>query len=532
MKNLFSRVIFVVMLKATFVCLSQDIEIPIVVHIVQKSDGTSPRLSSEEVEEAIGKLNDGYNNLGIRFTKCAENRINDDEIWRQFDSGEDANQLLLESHCVKNVANVFFTDLISGSHGRAVFPYKQRDWVIADYKYVLGEETTLIHEFGHYFGLRHTYSGVDDDPASSSSLTIRDAEGEEGWKYGDYLIDTPLDPEKRSDYDSQCNYIGNQVDANGDAFHPDGTNYMGKGHGECRSSFSEGQKKRMIEYIKRYRYYLKCNTTSSNNNRTCTNTTPVTNYPQNDDFDRDDTLNDVYWVQARDGDDLNWSNGPSTSSSGTGPSGAQNGQTFMYLEASEKFTSHDKAILLSPCFDLTGKDEATIEFYYHMYGVNTGTLGLDVSEDGGVSWNSLFSLSGEQQSSEASPWIKETITLNEYVGKTIQLRFVAIAKGSSKSDIAIDNVTVNATESSLSVQENKLKTLQYYPNPVIDELRVEGTSHIEELSIYTILGMAIHSEENKNDKSTINVSHLSKGIYLAKVITERGEAFTFKFVKN
>ena len=56
----------------------------------------------------------------------------------------------------------------------------------------------------------------------------------------------------------------------------------------------------------------------------------------------------TFWVQARDGDDLNWRNGPNTSSNDTGANSAQSVQTFMYLEASLKYTDTDEAILLIP----------------------------------------------------------------------------------------------------------------------------------------------------------------------------------------
>ncbi|MEX0273328.1 MAG: thrombospondin type 3 repeat-containing protein [Flavobacteriaceae bacterium] len=433
-----SRIVFVFVLTGLLNSALSAQEIPVAFHILRDDNGNGARANTAQVDNEITILNDAYNYLNISFVKCSENYIDDSTIWNQFEAS-DADKLLLDPYSHKNVVNVFITDLRSGLNGKAVFPYKQKDWVLIDYTRLA--TSTLIHEFGHYFGLHHTYSGVDgDNPASQTSLTISDAEGPEGWRYGDYLIDTPLDPEKRSDYDSNCVYTGNQLDANGDAFHPDGKNYMGKGHSTCRSKFSPGQGKRMLEYIKRYRYYLSCGSTADYT-LSCANSSSVSTFPHIDDFEREDI--DTYWVQSRYGDDLNWRNGPSTSSENTGPNEAHSGQTFLYLEASLKYTAADEALLLSPCYDFTGSAHANITFYYHMYGSGTGTLKLEVSTDDGATWSELFSVSGEQHGSGSDEWTKKAITLDWYAGGNAQFRFKAISTGSSKGDISIDKVTVH-----------------------------------------------------------------------------------------
>ena len=503
-----------VLFLSTFSLLAQ-IEIPVAIHIARDNNGNNARATFTQTDNEIVALNNAFNYLGITFVKCSEGYVDDSVIWNQFDDGDESQKLLLDPYSNLNVVNLFYTDLEGGGHGKAVFPYKQKDWVAIDYQEI--SSTTVIHEFGHYFGLHHTYSDVDDDnPASSSSLTISDAEGPEGWKYGDYLIDTPLDPENRSDYNNLCNYIGNQLDANGDAFNPDGKNYMGKGHNFCRDKFSTGQEARMLEYIKRYRYYLACNN-STNNNLTCSNSISISTFPHNDDFERDDISS--YWVQARHGDDMNWSNGPSTSTTNSGPNAAQNGQTFVYLESSLKYTSSDEAILLSPCYDFSGKNTAQIEFYYHMYGSKSGTLTLEASTNNGVNWTSLFTISGEQHQEESTPWTKQTVNLDSYTGSNVQLRFSAVSdEGSSRSDISIDNVTVSA-ENSLSIVDNELNnSMSLYPNPTSDKITLKGGhSEFKKIKLYNFLGQdvtfLVEVVEVDKTKTRIDLSNLNTGLY-------------------
>ncbi|WP_369678233.1 hypothetical protein, partial [Enterococcus faecium] len=53
-------------------------------------------------------------------------------------------------------------------------------------------------------------------------------EGSNGYKYGDNIIDTPVDPGERSNFDD-CEWIGSDEDSDGEEYDPDGFNIMGKG---------------------------------------------------------------------------------------------------------------------------------------------------------------------------------------------------------------------------------------------------------------------------------------------------------------
>ncbi|GAA4271349.1 M20/M25/M40 family metallo-hydrolase [Aquimarina gracilis] len=146
------------------------------------------------------------------------------------------------------------------------------------------------------------------------------------------------------------------------------------------------------------------------------------------------------WSQVA-GDDLDWtidSNG--TPSNSTGPSSAVEGSSYIYVEASGNGSGHPnkRAILNSPCFDLSGLTNASFSFQYHMQGDAVGTLILEASTDNGVTWSSIFSKSGSQ----GTDWNQASIDLVSYTGTTVQFRFNAITGNSWQGDIAIDDVNV------------------------------------------------------------------------------------------
>lgn len=71
-----------------------------------------------------------------------------------------------------------------------------------------------------------------------------------------------------------------------------------------------------------------------------------------------------------------------------------------------------------------------------------------------------------------------------------------------------------------------------YPNPVKETLYFNTNSIIDTVKIYSLIGqnLATFKRDNLIDNS-INISNLSKGIYLLKVFIE-GEVATFKITKE
>ncbi len=172
-------------------------------------------------------------------------------------------------------------------------------------------------------------------------------------------------------------------------------------------------------------------TTSSSN---CTG--GISTYPYSESFEN--TLG--AWSQST-ADDINWTiDANGTPSSGTGPSSATAGSYYIYMEVSGNGTGYPnkRAILNSPCFDLTGESGANVTFDYHMTGNAVGTIDLEASADNGASWSSIWSRSGDQ----GAAWNAADVNLAAYAGGTVLLRFNGVSGSSWQGDIAIDNLEV------------------------------------------------------------------------------------------
>jgi len=183
---------------------------------------------------------------------------------------------------------------------------------------------------------------------------------------------------------------------------------------------------------------------------TCTST--VSTFPYNEGFETGLGL----WTQDT-GDNFDWTrNQNGTPSSNTGPANANGGNWYMYTEASSNFNNTSN--LESPCFDLTSATSAQFSFYYHMYGSNMGTLNVDISTNAGLSYpTTLWSQTGQVQTSNGAAWNLVNIDLSAYLGQTIQIRFSGTTGSSYRSDMAIDDISLTAVttpQSEIDIQGN------------------------------------------------------------------------------
>jgi hypothetical protein len=142
------------------------------------------------------------------------------------------------------------------------------------------------------------------------------------------------------------------------------------------------------------------------------------------------------WVQETT-DQMNWTYlKGATRSSLTGPDVAALGLYFMYTESTNY--NNKKAQLTSPCIDLTLASSPELSFSYHMYGALMGTMSIQVSTDGGVTWSGdIWSKTGNY----GNTWFTQTVSLTPYIRKYIKIRFTGLTGGET-SDMAFDNVQV------------------------------------------------------------------------------------------
>ncbi len=139
---------------------------------------------------------------------------------------------------------------------------------------------------------------------------------------------------------------------------------------------------------------------------------------------------DFDWIIGSQATNTNLDTGPSDDISGGGK--------YLLLQSAGSICGNNKkAILQSNCLKINASNrQCSMSFFYNMYGVNVNRLSLDASRDGGLTWQNLWTLAGDQ----STVWHRQYIDLQQFSSDTIQLRFVGLGGVTNKSDIALDQI--------------------------------------------------------------------------------------------
>jgi hypothetical protein len=148
------------------------------------------------------------------------------------------------------------------------------------------------------------------------------------------------------------------------------------------------------------------------------------------------------WTGDLNNDNGSWEIPNVSGSTGTGPNTAFSGTNFMNFEASGNTTATGAAV--SPAIDLsTATDGAELSFYMHAYGADMGTLNVKVGASASGPFTTVFSQTGELQTSGVEAWIPVGVNLDMYVGQVIYLEFSHTGTGTGfEGDMSIDYVRI------------------------------------------------------------------------------------------
>jgi len=167
----------------------------------------------------------------------------------------------------------------------------------------------------------------------------------------------------------------------------------------------------------------------------------------------------IHWQNAND-NDWNWTRSSgNTPSTGTGPISGAGGQGYyIFLETSEGKGAYLSGETSSIITDELHAKNISLTFDFHMFGDNIGQISVDINDNG--TWrNNIWSIQGQQQVSDDSPYQHADIDLSTYSGAII-LRIKATAIGGWKGDIALDNITVYGESITLT---NRAPTFNTHP---------------------------------------------------------------------
>ncbi len=83
----------------------------------------------------------------------------------------------------------------------------------------------------------------------------------------------------------------------------------------------------------------------------------------------------------------------------------------------------------------------------------------------------------------------------------------------------------------LSIEEKFVKNLNFYPNPVKNELTISSIFKIDSYQIYNVLGTLVTEGKGTSNITQVDMSRLNSGLYFVKV-TSRNMQTTLKIAKR
>ncbi len=198
---------------------------------------------------------------------------------------------------------------------------------------------------------------------------------------------------------------------------------------------------------------------------------------------------------------------------------------YLYLEPTTDCFQAE-ARLVSPCLDLTSLNQATLSFWYHMYGADMGSLHVDVYANSIWTENIITPISGHQ----GNLWNQALVDLSQYYGQIINIRFRGITGNDEKSDMAIDDIELTGTVGLESDNLSLASRINIYPNPSNGVFNISiknPESESYDLYVMDLLGRKIIERNitdlNKDYNDKLDLSTLKAGVYYLKVVSEKEE---------
>lgn len=204
-------------------------------HIVRSDDGTGG-VPDYVVPETIENLNLYYEEGGHVFFQVASVEYIDHT---EYNTDESSLGEMMSQHAVPNAINIYFTFALPYNiGGRSGSIGVGNTWVLINGIHST-KYSVAAHEVGHVLYLYHTHQGYNECTDGSNCAVA-----------GDFVCDTPADPNLLHNIGINCSYIGDDVPPCGHLpYNPDTRNIMSYAPPSCTDHFTPQQFDRMEGYL-------------------------------------------------------------------------------------------------------------------------------------------------------------------------------------------------------------------------------------------------------------------------------------------
>jgi len=222
-------------------------------------------------------------------------------------------------------------------------------------------------------------------------------------------------------------------------------------------------------------------------------------------------------------DDIDWRTwSGSTGSPNTGPSfdhttGTSDGK-YLYIRAAVVCFFKEASLML-PCVDLTEAQAPALDFWYHAYGSDIGSLHVDVFDGETIHRDIVLPVIGNQ----GDEWKNMVIDLSEFVGKSVGIRIRGRTGGGVAGDLSLDDISITEV-TSVGNGSPITGNLTIYPNPTTGAVNIKaGETGDNEyfLTIFDLYGRVVYTRPAQTADGRLDISldlaHMPRGLYFVRL---------------
>lgn len=208
--------------------------------------------------------------------------------------------------------------------------------------------------------------------------------------------------------------------------------------------------------------------------------------------------------------------------------------------------------MTSDAFDLSSYSQVDLQFYFYTRSMENGE-DFFVRYNSGSGWQTIAAYVSGTNFNNNSFYVINLSMSSTNFNFTNNAQFRIQCDASNNNDqVYVDAVTITGTTGSTIVATNTLtelsgmgfastltgnlesemddEDLKLFPNPSEANLFIQSQYQIKQISIYNVTGQMVWRRDNIT--SRIDISELSNGMYMLKMLNEEGESFQRKFVKR
>ncbi len=143
-----------------------------------------------------------------------------------------------------------------------------------------------------------------------------------------------------------------------------------------------------------------------------------------------------------------------------------------------------------------------------------------------ATWTDLSGLANWPTGNPFWQWTSSgDISISSFEQQTIRVAFVYYSTTQASATWEIDNITVFGEEGNSIPEPGNSLQASIYPNPGSGIFNLETSQQVDRVEVFSLTGQLVYSQNIREQRFSMNLSFLNKGVYLVKLTDNNSGVF-------